>query len=246
MTRRNRKVIENLFSVAENISERKYSTKQIEGLPEPVQKYFKYSLTNDQHIISYVRLIHGGKFKPKDSWVKIRGEEYFTVEKPGFVWLGRTSMFSASDSYIDGVGNLQVKLLSIIKLVDEKGDKLNQGELLRWLGEAPLFPTALLPSENLRWESIDDESARVIFTNNNLTVEGIFFFNEKGQIIKFTAKRYKDAELEDWTGYYDNYRKINNLRIPFKMKVEWNLASGNLEYVDFDIETIEFNIPEKF
>ncbi|MHC1624371.1 MAG: DUF6544 family protein [Candidatus Methanospirareceae archaeon] len=52
--------------------------------------------------------------------------------------------------------------LSLIKIIDVKGKEADQGELLRWLGEAPLFPTALLPSENLRWEPIDNNSAKVV------------------------------------------------------------------------------------
>ena len=30
-----------------------------------------------------------------------------------------------------------------MKIVDVKGKEVDQGELLRWLGEAPLFPTTL-------------------------------------------------------------------------------------------------------
>ena len=110
------------------------------------------------------------------SGCQLKGEEYFTAQKPGFVWLGKVSLFSAKDVYIDGNGNLKVKLLSFMKIVDVKGKEVDQGELLRWLGEAPLFPTALLPSENLRWVPIDNDSAKVIFTDKNLTVEGVFYY----------------------------------------------------------------------
>ena len=169
------KEIEKLFSSSEDISDQIYSYEQIKGLPDPVQRYFRYSLQENQPHISYVRLKHGGLFRTKEDqkWMSIKGQEYFTVHPPGFVWSGRVPLVSAKDMYYEGRGNLKVKLSSIIKLVDVKGKETDQGELLRWLAETPWFPTALLPSEKLKWEARDNNSAKVIFTDRILTVEGV-------------------------------------------------------------------------
>ena len=184
------KDIEKLFADSKNISGNVYTSNQIKDLPLPVQRYFKYSLKENQPYVSYARLQHGGEFKASKNWVSIKGEEYFTVEKPGFVWSGKVPLFSAKDAYIGGTGNLKVKLLSLIKIVDAKGQETDQGELLRWLGEAPLFPTALLPSENLKWEPIDNDSAKVIFTDKNLTIEGVFCFNSSSEYPYFRIHLY--------------------------------------------------------
>ena len=37
--------------------------------------------------------------------------------------------------------------------------ELNQGELMRFFAEAAWYPTALLPSQGVVWEAIDDNSA---------------------------------------------------------------------------------------
>jgi hypothetical protein len=94
------KDIEKLFAASENISGKVYTSKQIKDLPIPVQRYFKYSLRENQSYISYVRLQHGGEFRASKSWASIKGEEYFTVQKPGFVWLGNVPLVSAKDVYI--------------------------------------------------------------------------------------------------------------------------------------------------
>jgi len=240
------KDIENLFADSKNISDKVYTSNQIKDLPIPVQRYFKYSLKENQPYVSYVRLQHGGYFKAGEKWVSIKGEEYFTVKKPGFVWSGKVTFFSAKDVYIDGMGNLKVKLLSLIKIVDAKGKETDQGELLRWLGEATLFPTALLPSENLQWEPIDNNSAKVIFTDENLTIEGVFYFNEEGQITQFKTKRYKDNTLENFTGYCGDYRTVDGMKVPFYLEATWNLESGDLSYAKFKIDRIEYNIPSIF
>jgi hypothetical protein len=241
------KDIENLFADSKNISGKVYTSNQIKDLPLPVRRYFKYSLKENQPYVSYARLQHGGEFKASKNWASIKGEEYFTMKKPGFVWSGKVPLFSAKDVYIDGTGNLKVKLLSLIKIVDAKGRETDQGELLRWLGEAPLFPTALLPSENLKWEPIDNDSAKVIFTDKNLTIEGVFCFNEEGQITQFKTKRYKDkTALENFTGYYGDYRTVDGMKVPFYLEATWNLETGDLSYAKFKIDRIEYNNPSKF
>jgi len=244
-----KKEVKTLFSLSGEVSNNIYTSQQIKDLPEPVKKYFEYSLNEGQKYISYLRLKHGGEFRtqPNQKWMVIKGEEYFTAENPGFVWFGKVPLVSAKDSYYNGKGNLKIKLLSTIKLADAKGSEFDQGEILRWLAETPLFPTALLPSENLKWEPIDNNSAKAILIDKNITIEGIFHFNEQGQIIEFNAKRYKDGDtFEDWGGYYRDYREIDGVKIPFSMEVVWHLESGDFSYAKFNIEEMEYDKPLKF
>ena len=243
------KEIEKLFSSSKDNTNSFYSHEQIKGLPDPVQRYFKYALQENRTYISYVRLKHGGEFrtKPDQKWMAIDGQEYFTTQKPGFVWFGKVPLVSATDTYINGTGNLKVKLVSIIKLVDAKGKETDHGELLRWVAETPWFPTALLPSEKLKWEPINNDSARVILSDDELTVDGIFHFNLQGQITHFYAKRYRDKNtLENWTGYYRDYRAVEGIQIPHNVEVEWNLELGDFCYAKFNINEIEYNNPLKF
>lgn len=239
------KEVGKLFAISEEIHDI-YSREKIRGLPQPVQRYFDYSLQDHQKYVSYARLKHSGLFRPAKKWMPIQGQEYFTVQPPGFVWFGKAGFMSGKDSYYDGTGNLKIRLLSILKLVDVKGIEANQGELLRWLGETPLFPTALLPSKKLRWEPVDDSSVKAILTDKNLTIEGMFNFNEQGQITRFKAKRYKDKTLENWTVHYEDYRKISGMQIPFRVEAIWNLESGDFSYARFQIDKIEYDIPSKF
>lgn len=141
---------------------------------------------------------------------------------------------------------MQIKLLSIIRLVDAKGEEFNQGELVRWLSETPWFPTALLPSENLRWEPIDNDSAKVSLTDNDKTVDGYFFFNEKGQITKFKAKRYGEGRLQDWVCQYYDYQEVEGMRIPFFAEASWNSELEGSKYAKFRIEKIEYERPSEF
>lgn len=139
----------------------KFSYYQVEQLPGPVKRYFRHVLKEGQRSIHRAAVTHGGLFRTGETseWLPIEGEEYFTAWPPGFVWYGRVKLIpfvwvQARDRYIHGRGDLNIKLLSMVKVKGLSGPEIDQGTLLRWLTEAVWFPTALLPSEYLCWEYV--------------------------------------------------------------------------------------------
>lgn len=243
------KPVANLFSRASEISGKKFSYEQLTGLPDPVQRYFKLVLKEGSPYVSYVRLKHNGQFKtaPNKEWIDIEGEQYFTSAVPGFVWIGKTSTFKARDQYIAGKGELSVYLFSFIRIAQEKGDKVTQGELLRWLGESVWFPTNLLPRENLKWTPIDSNSAKLTFDYNDLSVWYKVYFNNKGEITLMETKRYKGADdLETWVGKLSDYKRYNGTLIPSKIEGVWMLDSGEYSYARFNVQKIEYDVPRAY
>lgn len=214
-----------------------------------MQRYFKHILKKGQPYISYIRLTHDGQFKAgldKD-FGDIVGEQYFTTEKPGFIWKGTTNMFVARDMYLADNGRLIATILSIINVVDAHGTQYNQGELLRWLSESVWFPTNLLPSERLKWSPIDANSAKLAFNYKDLSLFYIVTFNDKNEISQMETKRYMDEKnLETWIIKPDNYAEKNGIIIPTKAEVFWRLKNGDFSYAKFNVTKIEYDKPQKF
>jgi hypothetical protein len=152
------------------------------------------------------------------------------------------------DEFIDGKGNFQIKLLSLFTVVDTRGSESDESELLRWLAETPWFPTSLLPSKYLHWEKINSSYAKAIIELGKLKTEVIFYFNEKGQIVKLNADRYRTVNnsysKDKWIGYYRDYTKVNGMMIPKEIEAAWNLSSGDeFSYAKFNVTDIEYNNP---
>lgn len=243
------KEVKTLFSQSKPISNKIFSDQQLLGLPEPVQRYFKLVLKEGQPYISYVRMTHDGQFKTgaNNGWININGEQYATTEKPGFIWKGSTTMFTARDMYIADKGRLVVSLLSIYNMVDGRGETFDQGELLRWLGESVLYPTNLLPSENLQWSAIDTHTSKFTFNHNGLSLFYVVTFNDAGEIIQLETKRYMDKEhLETWIIKLAKYKEMNNVVVPTAFEVLWRLKTGDLSYAKFNMKKVEYDNPRKF
>jgi hypothetical protein len=65
------------------------------------------------------------------------------------------------DACIAGEGILRGAVMGLVPVVEMNASaELAQGELLRFFAEAAWCPTALLPSQGVRWELIDERSAR--------------------------------------------------------------------------------------
>ncbi len=243
------KQVKKLFAQSKHISGKIFNYTQLSDLPEPVQRYFKHVLKEGQPYISYVRLTYDGQFKTgldKD-WINIKGEQYFTVEKPGFIWKGETSMFTARDMYIADRGRLVVSLFSLYPVVDGKGDEFNQGELLRWLAESVWFPTNLLPGEKLQWTPINDHTSKLTFNYNGLSLFYIVTFNDAGEITQVETQRYMSkGKLETWIGKLYDYKEMNGMVVPTKIEAIWRLKNEDFSYAKFNVKKIEYDRPEKF
>lgn len=248
MSFRFRKQVAALYANIENVSAKMYHSGQLNGLPEPVQRYFRYALKDGQPYINSVRLKHNGLFKTdlKKDFINIKGEQYFSVQPPQFIWKGTTSMFTARDSFIAGKGNLKVSLFNIITVVNGKGSTLDEGELQRWLAESVWFPTNLLPSEYVKWSAIDVDTAKLSFHYNAVAFDFIVRFNAIGEITEIQGERFMTTDKkEKWVCKMANYKEVNNVKIPFSDQAIWRLEDGDHCYAKFEVQTIEYDVSKR-
>ncbi|MFZ1036720.1 MAG: DUF6544 family protein, partial [Smithella sp.] len=147
------------------IGSRKYCPDDLIGLPAVVQRYFRTVLKDGQSMISSVSLEHIGTFNMSETgeqWKPFTSTQRVIIQRPGFDWEGRIEMMPGlavrvHDAYIAGEGILHAAIFGLVSLVNLRGTHdLAQGELMRFFAEAALYPTALLPSQHVRWEAVND------------------------------------------------------------------------------------------
>ena len=212
-------------------------------IQSPVDRYFNLVLPENYALIKGVKLTHSGFFKSsqKGERMKIKGEQYFKTEIPEFQWTGKTKLFKAKDAYVMGRGQLKVKLLGIIPIVNAKGPHVDQAELLRWLAESIWFPTNLLPSDHLHWSAVDAHTAKLTYSYNVMDIFYIVRFDEKGLITELETERYMaKGRMEKWIGQVSDYKEFDGMLIPYHIKALWRLEEGDFQYVDFYVDTLKY------
>jgi hypothetical protein len=163
------------------------------------------------------------------------------TRRPGFDWDGRIGMgpgvrACVHDAYDAGEGLLHVALLGLVSLADVRGtSEAAQGELLRFLAEAAWYPTALLPSQGVRWDALDDTSARATLTDGATTVALDVRFDTAGLISSVrAAARYRMVQgvlaATPWHGRFWSYAVRDGMRIPLEGEAAWELPEGVWPY----------------
>jgi hypothetical protein len=143
---------------------------ELDGLPVPVQRYFRAVLKAGRPMLAGARIRHRGKFnmgEKGDEWKRFSSDEKVVTRRPGFDWDGRIGLLPGvtvrvHDAYAAGQGSLHAAVFGLVTVADLHGTPaLSEGELMRFVAEAAWYPTALLPSQGARWQAVDAGSARV-------------------------------------------------------------------------------------
>ncbi len=232
-----------LSSLQEDYRSKIFHQSMTDGLPYPVQRYLNRVIPEGFPFIEQVHLTHAGRFRngPDKEWADINGDQYFITSRPGFIWRGKTRLFTADDRYVDDQGSLRVRLFSVFPVVNEQGKYIDEGELQRWMGEHFWFPTNLLNQNLLRWESIDDRSSRLTLRYPGTEIPVVYHFSEDGLIEAVTCKRYSDKDhIRDWKGKVTNYRSVNGLLVPHRVQAIWEYPEADFMYADFRLNSIEY------
>jgi hypothetical protein len=218
------------------------------GLPEPVQRYLRYSQVVGKEPIRTVRLKQIGKFRQsaQQPWMNLDAEEYYSVIPPGFIWVGTMRkgglpLVRARDRYRDGKGNMQIKLGTIFTIANAKGEEMDQASMMRYLNEMMWFPTAFL-GPNVSFEPVDQASAKVTLTDLGKQVTATMYFDDQGRPTDFVAPRYFREGLETWSTPITEYGEYGGLKLPVNGKAVWKLKEGDLEYIDVFIHDLEYNV----
>jgi hypothetical protein len=233
---------------------RTFDPREIEGLPPPVQRYFRAVLQAGQPLIAAARFSHAGRFnmgEEKEKWCSFTSTQAVVTQRSGFDWDGRIGMAPGvkafvHDSYVAGEGVLHAELLGLATLADIRGTpEAAQGELMRFLAEAVWYPTRLLPSQGVRWEAIDDSSARATLEDGGTRVALEFRFDGEGLIGSVrAAARYRTVKgalvATPWQGRFWAYELRDGIRIPLEGEVAWLPPAGPWPYWRGRITRIDY------
>lgn len=242
-----------LLNRSENIENRNIDKDDISTLPTVIQSWLKHSGVVGKPIIENVSLTQELELKLKpeqQGWKKGSAEQYFTIQPPAFNWNLNAKMntllnIAGRDKFENGNGEMLIKLQSLISIIDVKNNKkVNQATLQRYLAEIVWFPSAAL-SNYIKWEEIDENSARATMKFNDTKGTGIFYFDKKGQFKKFVAMRFKDPndnEPTEWTVIASKTEERNGIKIPTECEASWNMKSGQWTWLKLRIKHIEYNV----
>jgi len=232
---------------------------ELEDLPAPVQSYFRVALEDGQQLVAGVRVRHTGTFnmgQTKEQWRSFTSDQKVVTRRSGFDWDARVAVLPGlpvrvHDAYVAGEGILHASLLGLFTVVDMRGTgDVAKGELMRFFAEAAWYPTALLPSQGVRWEAVDDRSAYATLGEGDHTITMLFTFDERGLIDTVHAESRGRAVGDEivptpWQGRFWNYEVRSGMQVPLDGEVAWLPPEGVKPYWRGHITEIRYGFARR-
>jgi hypothetical protein len=235
-----------------------YDARELEGLPAPVQRYFRAVLKDGQAIISAVTIDMAGminmsataeQWKPFTS--KQRVVTAATGLRPGFMWDAEISMLAGLkvrvlDSYSAGKGLLQAAMLGLFTVADVGGGgEMARGEFMRFFAETPWYPTALLPSQGVQWAAVDDTCAKASINDGPITLTLLFRFNGAGLIESVHAEARggmvgKEMLMRPWECGLSDYQVRDGMTVPITGEAAWVRPDGRKTYFHGTVKSLTY------
>ncbi|MEO7855319.1 MAG: DUF6544 family protein [Rubrivivax sp.] len=222
----------------------RYDVREIAALPAPVQRYFRAVLKDGQPLIATATFELAGTINLSatgEQWKPFRSTQRAVIHRPGFVWNARVSMLPGvvarvHDSYIAGVGTLHAALLGLFTVAKARGGgEIARGELMRYFAEMAWYPTALLSSQGVRWQTVDDRSANATLVDGANSLTLLFRFDEAGLIASVHADARgagvgKDMVMLPWDCRFSDYQVRDGMMVPTRGEAAWARPEGRKPY----------------
>jgi hypothetical protein len=234
----------------------RFDARELEGLPAPVQRYFRVVLTDGQPIIAAAAIEMTGTMNMSATAEQLKpftSRQRVVTRKPGFLWDAEVVMFPGlpahvEDSYIAGHGRLIAKVFGLFTVADLEGEgEIARGEFMRYFAESPWYPTALLPSQGVRWAAVDDATANATIVDGPITLTLLFRFNNAGLIASVRAESRgaglgKDGGMVmlPWDCALSDYQPQDGMLIPMTGEAAWMRPEGRKAYFVGQVKKLSY------
>jgi len=148
---------------------------------------------------------------------------------------GRLSFRFGLDAYVDGQG-----LMKVGPSV-QTGVEFDQGALIALWGEALTFPSAWEKREDVRWEAVDADTARLIVPGPEGDIPITVAFDPQTDFpVSCEAQRYKSKGPKiGWTGHSSEWRRFAGVLAPGRYTVQW--ADESCPWIDIQTTSVTVN-----
>jgi hypothetical protein len=239
---------------ARSPSPTRFDARELEGLPAPVQRYFRAVLKEGQPIVSALTIDMAGSFNMSatgEQWKPFTSRQRVVTRRPGFLWNAQVSMLPGLaarvvDSYIAGEGMLRAAALGLFTVAYvHGGGEIARGEFMRFFAEAAWYPTALLPSQGVRWDAVDEHSANACIVDGPLTLTLLFRFNGAGFIDSVRAEARggmvgNKVVMMPWDCSYSSYAVRDGMSVPISGEAAWVRPEGRRPYFHGSVTSLNY------
>ena len=201
-------------------------------VPAVGRRYLERAVTPGRPLASAVRLWMQGRIKLGEKWHSFQGEEVICWDR-GLIWRATTWMQGlpiwGSDRIVDGVGEMQWKLLGLFPVMTGTGEDITRSAVGRMQGEVVWLPSALCHPE-VTWTALDEARVQANVTTLARPASLILTVGDDGRLEQVKLSRWGNPAggayhnvdfgvLVEESGTFEGYT------IPTQIRAGWFFGS---------------------
>jgi hypothetical protein len=228
----------------------------IAHLPAAVQRYLRFAGAVGRPRVESYRVRFRGALRngPEDGWMPIVADQQSVVHDAERLFIVDAAMYgvpaTAYHRYIGDSAVFEVKIASLLKIVDARGPEMDQSETVTLFNDMCLLAPATLIDPAIRWEELDPQTVRATFTNAGHTIAAVLSFDPSGALVNFVSddrSRTVDGKAYEhvrWSTPVTAWHSFDGRRVP-DGEAHWQLPGGEFAYGRMAIEQIAYNVPAR-
>jgi hypothetical protein len=231
------------------------ATTGIPSNPEPVARYVFWSYAENPNPVDCVHVQYTGRIRygRMGRWMKVNGGALFSLVAPAFIWHAKVTYapgiwIEAFDYYVHHEAGMNFNLFSFLPLDNANTGEIRGSSLFRYLACTPLFPMIYRSSGFIRWETVDDMTAKAIIHDPDLSVDAIARFNGRGWIESISTRQKIHPETGRpvpglFASRFSGYAEVGGYRIPTRVASEMIMPHGEYVCAEYSITGVTYDTP---
>lgn len=223
-------------------------------LPEPVQRYLRVTGSVGKPVARNFRAVLKGRIRatPEDPWMEFTAEQHNFLDEPSrfFLMDARRAGLPVDVLHVfqGDSATMRVRLLSVFQIVENAGPEMDQAETVTLFNDLCLFAPSALVDPSIRWEELDESSARAWYTVGDRTISAVLHFNEVGELVDFVSDDRLAASPDGktftplrWSTPVSGYRDFGGRRVFSRGEGWWHPPEGAYAYIELELVELEVN-----
>jgi hypothetical protein len=223
------------------------------GLPVLMQAYLRRVGAVGRPRVRNLRLTFSAQMRndAASAWMRSTATQYESFDPPArlfYMNASRTGIpFDVLHRYVDGAATFQVRIASLISMVDKSGPVLAKAETVTLMNDIVVFAPAAVLDLPFSWRASSAHTVDATFTNASYTVTATLMFDDNGDLVGFlsndrTQESASGSRSFPWSTPISDYRVVDGIRVGAHGDANWIEPSGEWTYGQFDVQSIAYNV----
>lgn len=221
------------------------------GLPPLIQAWMRRIGVVERPRPTGFRVVFKGAMRRAHGagWLKISVEQHTFLNPPVRLFLMRASLmgipFVAFHRMVGDSATMQVRVASLIDVVDAKGPEMDRSEAVTFFNDLCLLAPGALLDACVRWEEAGPSAVVGHYTHGIHTVSAALTFNEAGDLVGFSSQDRLQSEdgktftSLPWATPIWEHRTFGGVRVAAEAEAIWLEPEGPFPYARFEVQELQ-------